>query len=53
MWNLEKCYRLTYFQGGNRDADVENRHVDTGGEGKVERIGRLGLTYIHYHAKNG
>ena len=34
MWNLEKWYRRTYLQGRNRDADVENRHVDTGGEGE-------------------
>ena len=27
----------------------ENGHVDTAGEGGVGRIGRLGLTYIHYH----
>ena len=31
--NLEKWYRWTYFQGKNRDADVENRHVDTMGGG--------------------
>ena len=34
MWNLEKWYRRTYFQGRNRDADVENGHVDTVGEGE-------------------
>ena len=34
MWNLEKWYRRTYLQGRNRDADVENRHVDTEREGK-------------------
>ena len=31
MWNLEKQY---YLQGRNRDADVENRLVDTEREGK-------------------
>ena len=25
MWNLEKWYRRTYFQGRSRDTDVENR----------------------------
>ena len=49
MWNLEKLYRWTYLQGRNRDADIKNRHVDTGGWGEewVGRIGRLALTYIH------
>ena len=27
--NLEKWYWVTYFQGRNRDADLENRLVDT------------------------
>jgi len=39
MWNLEKWYRLTYFQGRNWDTDVENTCVDTqgkGGRGKGE-----------------
>ena len=34
MWNLEKWYRWTYMQGRNRNIDVENRYVDTGGEGE-------------------
>ena len=29
MWNLEKWYGWTYFQGRNRDIDIENGHVDT------------------------
>ena len=40
MWNVEKSYRWTGFQGRNRDIDVENKCVDTkegkrgwGGEG--------------------
>ena len=36
--NLEKYYWWTYLQGRNRDGDIENRHVDTvgdGGEGKI------------------
>ena len=32
MWNLEKWFRRTYFQGKNRDADIENRHADTAAE---------------------
>ena len=34
IWNLEKWYRWTYFQGRNRDADIENRLVGTVGEGE-------------------
>ena len=34
LWNLAKWYRWTYLQGRNRDIDVENRHVDTGGRGR-------------------
>ena len=40
MWNLEKWYRWTYFQGRNRDIDIGNRHVETGaelGEGEGEK----------------
>jgi len=33
MWNLEKWYRWTYFQGRNRDAGIENRYVDTAVKG--------------------
>ena len=29
MWNLEKWYRRTCFQGRNRDTDVENKSMDT------------------------
>ena len=29
MWNLERWYWWTYFQGSNGDADIENRLVDT------------------------
>ena len=31
MWNLEKWSWWTYLQGRDRDADVENGHVDMGG----------------------
>ena len=35
MFNLEKRYRWTYFQGRNRDEDVQNGHMDTELEGEV------------------
>ena len=31
-----KWYRCTYFQGRNRDTDVENKHVGTVGEGEQD-----------------
>ena len=34
MWNLEKWYRETYFQGRNREADRENKLVATAGKGE-------------------
>ena len=37
-------YRQTYLPGGNRDSDVENKHLETEGEGRLGRVGRLGLT---------
>ena len=49
MWNLEKWYRWTCVQSGNRDTDRENTFVDSKGEGEVGWIGRLGLTYIYYN----
>ena len=38
--NLEKLYWWTYFQGRNRDTDIDNGFVDTvrEGEGQIERI---------------
>ena len=40
MWNLEKWYRWTGFQGRNRDTDVENKCMDTkGGKGEWEELG--------------
>ena len=48
IWNLEKWYRWTYFQGRNRGTDVDNGLVDK----RRERGGRMGweigLTYIEY-----
>ena len=34
VWNLEKWYCWTCFQGSNGDIDIENGLVDTGGEGE-------------------
>ena len=33
LWNLEKWYRWTYFQGRNRDADTEKGPVGGVGDG--------------------
>ena len=33
IWNLEKWYRWSYLQSRNRDTDVENKCMDTKGEG--------------------
>ena len=44
MWNLIIWYRGNYLQSMNRNANVENRHADTG-PGK----GEVGLTYIPCH----
>ena len=29
MWNLEKWNRKPYLQNGNRDMDLEEKHMDT------------------------
>ena len=34
MWNLGKWYWWTYLQGRNGDIDIENRLVNTAGEGE-------------------
>ena len=46
---LEKWYWWTYLQGSNRDTDIENELVDTEGQGGLEWIEKVALTYIHYH----
>ena len=38
-----------YFQGRNRDTDIENRLLDTVREGKAGGIEKVALTCIHYH----
>ena len=48
--NLEKWYRWTSLQGGNRDTDVQNGLVDTGqGAGGVGRTGSAALACTHCH----
>ena len=39
IWNLERQYWWTYFQGNNGDTDIEKRLMDTGGEGRKEKVG--------------
>ena len=34
IWNLERWYWWIYLQGSNGDADIENRFVDTAGDGE-------------------
>ena len=43
MWTLEKWYRRSYFQGKNRDIDIENRCVDTGSEGESRMNWKIGI----------
>ena len=42
---------LAYLQGRIRDAGVENRLVDTAGEGKGGANGESNITYIHCHVQ--
>ena len=51
IWDLERWYRIIYFQGNNRETDIENRLMDTGrGEERVrcmERVTwKLTLPYV-------
>ena len=49
-WNIERWYRWACLQARNRDTDIENKYVDTGGKGKKVRwTRRVWLRYIHYH----
>ena len=34
IWNLERWYWWAYFQGSSGDPDIENRLLDTVGEGE-------------------
>ena len=44
--NLNKS--VPYLKDRNRDADIQNRHVDTARKERVEKIERLALTYGQY-----
>ena len=46
--NLEKWYRWIYFQGRDRDANIEKTYGHRR-KGRVGQTGRLGLTNIYYH----
>ena len=47
--NLEKRYRLTYFQARNRVADIEKGPADTGtGRGRWNGLGDEGGYFILY-----
>ena len=50
MCSLEKWYRWTYLQGRNKDADVENRHMDIAGEGEGRMNWEISNDNINYHA---
>ena len=46
MWNLGKWHSWPYFQGRNRDANVEKGHVDTEGkEGGMNWKIRIDIWY--------
>ena len=49
VWNVEKRYRWTYFQGRNRDTGVENGFMDPRRERGGGMNWEVGLTYIPYH----
>ena len=44
---LMKTHQITYLQGRNRDADVDNRHVDTRRKRQMGWIWRVALAYTH------
>ena len=44
-----KLILINLFSCRNRDADIENRLVDTEGEVEVGQIERVALKHIHYH----
>ena len=57
IWNLERWYWWSYFQGNSGDIDIENRLMDTAGwverrsVGCMERVTwKLTLPYVNYIA---
>ena len=51
IWNLGKWYWGAYLWSSNRDADIENGHIDAAGEGKGGWIEGRALTYIPHLEK--
>ena len=51
IWNLEKWYWWTYFQGKNRGTDIANGLVNTAGEGWRRQTERVTLTYMLPYVK--
>ena len=48
-WNLERWHRRTSLQGSSGDADIENRLVDTVGEGERRATERVTPKHVHYY----
>ena len=47
-----KMALMNLFAHRNRDADIENRLVDTAGEVGVGRTERVAGKHIHYHIQD-
>ena len=53
MWSLEKWYRQTYFQGRNRDGNLDNGYAGRGqGFGRVCGMSWKTGTDIYFHVYN-
>ena len=39
MWNLEKCYRSSYLQNGNKETDADNKCMDIKGGRRWDEFG--------------
>ena len=50
IWNLEKLYWWTYLQDRNKDADIENRLMNTAREGEGPNW-ESSIENIHDHMK--
>ena len=46
-WTIERWYRWACLQARNRDTDIENKYVDTGGKGKKVRQTRRVMTEVY------
>ena len=51
VWNLEKLYWWTHLQRRNRAADIENRLVNTAGEGEGGQTEKVTWTHTQYHVE--